>query len=304
MIPPDNTNDEIPARRNSDEPRRRPARSLVSAARGRLSGSTAAIFLRRLAALDFLQSVTVFGAVMLLSVLPFVMLLSSLANHRIDTDLSRNIGLDRQGANIVSQLFTSPPTDSVADLVVALAIATVGTMAVANFLQVIYERAFGQEHRGWRDILRYFIWAGALFGVLTAGSVISRPVHASLGRAGEALVSFAIAAGFFWWTMHFLLARRVPWHMVVRPAMLTALLWVALGFFSSAYFSAAVISDSRLYGKIGVVFSLLTWFIAIGAIIVLGTAAGATWEQRKGRLAAPKAGSAGPVSRTSGIRTS
>ena len=46
--------------------------------------------------------------------------------------------------------------------------------------------------------------------------------------------------------------------------------------------SAAIISDSRLYGTIGVVFTLLTWFIAIGAVIVLGAAAGAAWDQRKG----------------------
>jgi membrane protein len=49
------------------------------------------------------------------------------------------------------------------------------------------------------------------------------------------------------------------------------------------YFSSAIISDSRLYGTIGVVFTLLTWFIAIGAVIVLGAVAGATWDQRKGR---------------------
>jgi hypothetical protein len=36
-------------------------------------------------------------------------LLSSLADHRIDTDLSRHIGLNRRGAVIVSQLSRSSP---------------------------------------------------------------------------------------------------------------------------------------------------------------------------------------------------
>jgi hypothetical protein len=46
-------------------------------------------------------------------------------------------------------------------------------------------------------------------------------------------------------------------------------------------------SSRRCYG-----FTLLTWFIAIGAVIVLGAAAGATWDQRKGRLTGgTKAGS-------------
>ena len=63
----------------------------------------------------------------------------------------------------------------------------------------------------------------------------------------------------------------------------TALLWIGLELFSSVYFSSAVISDSRLYGTIGVVFSFVIWFVAIGAVIVLGAVAGATWGQRKDR---------------------
>jgi uncharacterized BrkB/YihY/UPF0761 family membrane protein len=52
---------------------------------------------------------------------------------------------------------------------------------------------------------------------------------------------------------------------------------------TSVYFSSSVISDSRLYGTIGVVFSLMIWSIAIGAVIVLGAVAGATWNDHKGR---------------------
>jgi uncharacterized BrkB/YihY/UPF0761 family membrane protein len=51
--------------------------------------------------------------------------------------------------------------------------------------------------------------------------------------------------------------------------------------FSSVCFSSAIISGSRLYGTIGVVFTLMTWFIAIGAVIVPGAVAGATRDERK-----------------------
>jgi membrane protein len=82
--------------------------------------------------------------------------------------------------------------------------------------------------------------------------------------------------GVFWWTMHFLLAGRVSWRLLLGPAVLTPLLWIGLELFFWVYFSASIISDSRLYGTIGVVFSLMIWFIAIGAVIVLGAVAGAT----------------------------
>jgi membrane protein len=254
-------------------------RRFATAARVRFEGSVAQVFLRRLGALDFVNSIVLFGASLLLSVLPFIILLSSLANHRIDTDLSRHIGLNSQGARIVSQLFRSSPAHSAAPIVTALILAAAGTMAVAGSLQVIYERVFGQPHRGWRDVLRYLTWAGVLFGVLVTETVINEHIRAG-GPVAQALVTYAGTAAFFWWTMHFLLAGRVPWRRLIHAATLTALLWIGLELVSSVYFSAAIISDSRLYGTIGVVFTLLTWFIAIGAVIVLGP-----WQEQHGTSA-------------------
>jgi len=157
-------------------------------------------------------------------------------------------------------------------------------MAAASSLQVIYERVFGQQHRGWRGVLRFVVWAGVLFGILAAESVISQPVGAAGGPVAQGLVTYAGTAAFFWWTMHFLLAGRVP-RRLLPAAVVTALLRIGLGLFSAVYFSSAIISDSRLYGTIGVVFTLPIWFIAIGAVIVLGAVGGATWDRRKDKAA-------------------
>src|SRR5262249_54843555 len=159
--------------------------------RRRFEGSPAQTFIRHLAALDFTNTVVLFGAALLISVLPFIILLSSLANHQVDSDLSRHIGLNSQGARIVSQLFRASPAHSAGDIAAALIFATVGTMAVAGSLQVVYERVFGQPHRGWRDVHRFAAWVGVLFGILVAESVISRPVHAATGAVGQGLVSYA-----------------------------------------------------------------------------------------------------------------
>jgi membrane protein len=290
--------DDPSRRENKDRSLRPPVRARAGAAqrrfasrtRGRFEGSAAQAFLRQLRALDFGNAIILFGSSLLLSVLPFIILLSSLANHRIDADLSRHIGLNSEGARIIGQLFRSSPAHAAAPIVAALILAAAGTMAVAGSLQVIYERVFGQPHRGWRDVLRFATWAGALFGVLVAESVIYEHVRAG-GPVAQGLVTYAGTAAFFWWTMHFLLAGRVPWRRLLPAAVLTALLWIGLGLFSAAYFSAAIISDSRLYGTIGVVFTLLIWFIAIGAVIVLGAVAGATWNQRKGRPRRTRSGS-------------
>jgi len=246
MSIPDDAHDPPSAGQDKDGSARLRVRALAGAARGRFEGSSAQTFLSQLGALDFANSIILFGSALL------------------------------------SQLFRSSPAHSTAAVVTALILATAGTIAVASSLQVIYERVFGQQHRGWKDVPRFVTWAGVLFGVLVADSVISDPVRAAGGPAVQGLVIYAGVAAFFWWTMHFLLAGRVSWRLLLRPAILTALFWIGLELFSSVYFSASIISDSRLYGTIGVVFSLMIWFTAIGAVIVLGAVAGATWNQHKG----------------------
>lgn len=50
---------------------------------------------------------------------------------------------------------------------------------------------------------------------------------------------------------------------------------------SKLYFSSTISSDSRTYRAIGSVLSILTCFIDIGAVIILGAVAGAVWEDRR-----------------------
>jgi membrane protein len=78
--------------------------------------------------------------------------------------------------------------------------------------------------------------------------------------------------------MHFLLAGRVPWRTPLQSAIITGVFFGGLGIFSKFYFSETIISDSKTYGTI---FGIMTWFIAVGAVIILGAVTGAVWEDRK-----------------------
>jgi hypothetical protein len=99
MTAADSAGDPPSRRENTDRSLRLPARARPRAARRRFAATTrgrfewpaAQNFLRQLRALDVGNSIVLFGSSMLLSVLPFIILLSSLANHRIDTDLSLHI---------------------------------------------------------------------------------------------------------------------------------------------------------------------------------------------------------------------
>ena len=253
-------------------------RDRAAAVRARYQASWAGEMGRELKALDFVNWITVFGATLLWSALPLLILLSSLANHQVEDDLSRHIGLNRHGAQIVETLFRGTPAHGVEPILTGFLFCFGGVVAVVSSLQLIYERIFGQAPRGWRNLPRGIVWIVVLLALLTLDGAISGPVRHHAGLAVVDLLGLLMTSVFFWWTLHFLLAGRVGWRRLARPALTTSALWFGFGVFSSAYFSPILISDSRTYGTIGVVFSLLTWFFLIGAVIVLGAVAGAAWQ--------------------------
>jgi membrane protein len=257
-------------------------RKTVAAARARYQGSLAQGFVTQLNALGFLDQVILFGAGLLVSLLPFLILLSAFASNRVDDDIALRLGLNRQAAGIMTHLLTSAPATLNIATATSLLFVAAGTLAVAGSLQQIYEKAFCQEHRGLRGAYRLLIWVVALCLVVAFETVAGRPVRdASAGAGLVELLTFAIWAPFFWWTMHFLLAGRVPWRRLLPSAIFTGAFYAGLGVFSKFYFSSTITADSRTYGTIGAILGILTWFIAIGAVIILGAVAGVVWEDRK-----------------------
>jgi membrane protein len=241
---------------------------------------------RKASALDFANQATLLGAGLLASLLPLLILLSAFANNRVDDDIALRLGLDDRAARIVSSLFrSSAATFSVATLSSLIFVAA-GTIAVASSLQQIYEKVFAVPHRGIRDLPRLLVWVAALCGAVVLESLVGRPArNATGGRGLVDLVTFAIFTPFFWWSMHFLLGGRVHWRRLLPSAIATGVLFAGLGVISELYFSSTIITDSRTFGAIGAVFSILTWLIALGVVIILGALAGVVWSDRRARAA-------------------
>jgi membrane protein len=281
MVQP-NRQDHQPAGQQETTRPQPAGRKALAAARDRYEGSLAQSFVTRLQALDFASQAMLFGAGLLISLLPFVILLSAFASQRVDDAISLRLGLDRQAAGIVDHLITPAPATWNAATVTSLIFVTAGMFAVASSLQQIYEKAFHQDHRGLRDWYRLLIWIVVLCLTVTLETAVGRQIrHAPAGGWLAALVTAAITAPFFWWTMDFLLAGRVPWRKLLPSAIITGIFYGGLGLFSRFYFSGTIITDSKTYGTIGAIFGIMTWLIAIGAVIILGAVAGVVWEDRR-----------------------
>ena len=252
--------------------------------RDRYAGSAAEEFLTRLKRLNFVDTIMLLGAASLLSMLPLLVLVSSFANRRIEDDLSQHLGLNAGAAHIVSGLFSSSHSRSVTATVLAMLLAVGGTLAVAGAMQSVYEQVFGRTHHRHDNVVRLLLWVAGLCGWLMLDSVIAAATPSlPAGLLLDVAAVFASTTVFFCWSMHLLLCGQLPWRRLLVPALVTAVLWLGLEGFAALYFSSTITSDSRLYGQVGVVFSLLTWFIAIAAVMVLGALAGDVWQRRRHR---------------------
>jgi membrane protein len=85
---------------------------------------------------------------------------------------------------------------------------------------------------------------------------------------------------FWWFTMWFLLGGRLSWRRLLPSAFATSVFWLGMEAVFSVIFSGMVISDDQKYGPVGVVFALMSFFIAIGEVIILGAVAGIAWQDR------------------------
>src|SRR5438270_4877676 len=157
------------------------ARARVVAVRSRYAASWTGEIGRELKALDFVNWITVFGASLLWSALPLIILLSSFADERIDDDLSRHIGLNSEGAHIVRTLFRGTPAHGVEPILTGFLFSFAGVVAVVTSLQFIYERVFGQEPRGWRNLPRCIAWIVVLLALLVLDGAVNRPVKHRAG---------------------------------------------------------------------------------------------------------------------------
>jgi membrane protein len=275
MADPDPKSDTSEATRPSDG-------KLMAEWRARYQGSFAQDFVKALGTVDFGNQILIFGACLLLSVLPLIIVLSTYASHRIQDDIARHLGLSAQGTRVVDGLFKASASSFNLGVFIGLVLSLAGTIAVGRSVEMIYERAFDQpplsRGHGW---LRCTVWVVVISGVLIADGAIDTTLRRDAGSVVFGLVEFVLFTLFFWWSIHFLLAGRESWRAVRPAAIATAIFWVGLGVFAAFYFSTTIVDDSKTYGTIGVTFTLVTWFIAIGAVISLGAVVGAVWQKRR-----------------------
>jgi membrane protein len=263
-----------------DQPRfGRRVRHGIEAAEERYSGSAAEDLWHRLDALDFMNQAMILTGTLLLCALPFLLATAGLAGVSAESSLSRRLGLDQQAAADFSHLFTSSGATSTPVSGISFALLVLFGLAGVSVVQELYLRAFGLDPRGARDLPRKLISLGLTVGWLFLSGLVGPWARAG-GPVVYGIIILVAFTGFWWFSMRFLLAGRIPWRRLFPSAVATGLCWLGMVAVFSATFSGMVISSYNRYGPIGIVFDIMSVLLAIGVVIILGAVVGIVWHTR------------------------
>jgi membrane protein len=258
---------------------RRRARRAAEWGKQKYAGSWAEYLWHRLDAVDFVNQAMLLAGTLLLCAVPFFLVAAALAGRSAVSALTARLGLSQQAAADVGHLFTSASATSNAVTGLSWVFFILGGIAAATAIQRLYQRVFGLGPRGPRSTLRAVIWLALAAGWFALNTSVGPGLRASAPVLWW-IVNIPAFIGFWWFTMWFLLAGKVSWRRLYPCAVATSAFWLGMLAVFSVIFSDMVISYDQKYGPIGVVFGLMSFFIAIGVVITLGAAVGLMWQDR------------------------
>lgn len=259
----------------------RRARRAAEWGKQKYAGSSAEYLWQRLDSVDFINQGMLFAATLLLCFFPFIIVGSALAGRPIANGVARQSGMNKQAAADVGHLFASSATTSNAVVgTTSMVFFVLGGLAAATALQQLYERVFGLDARGMKDIWRRLIWLALLCGAVLLSGWAGPKLHHAVGPVLLVAAGLVWLIGFWWLSMWFLLGGRVSWRRLFPCGCATGVFWAGMVGAFSIFFSNMIISEYREYGPIGMIFALMAFLIAIGVVLILGAVVGLVWQER------------------------
>ncbi len=190
--------------------------------------------------------------------------------------LIKRFELTGSSAASVQQAFA--PSGAVESSVTALGILLllVSTLAFTRGLQRLYEGAYGLPTLGVRNTLRALLWLTTIAAIVTLRPVVVEPL------SGWLLVAATLIIGTVTWllTPYLLLGRRVRPLRLLPAAILSAIGMAGVGVWSVIWMPHTLATSAAQFGIIGIGFAMLTWFVAVAAVLVVTTTGGATIAER------------------------
>lgn len=190
--------------------------------------------------------------------------------------LIHRFGLKGNAAESMHEVLTPPGGVAHSVTVISCLLVIVSSLSLARAMQRLYEVSYGLSASGIRGTPWHLLWIALIPVYFTL-----RPAVSELAGGWWHIASSLALGGAAWLaTPYILLGRRMSWLRLLPGAILTALGMIALGGVSLIYLPHSVSVSALHYGAIGVAFSLLSWLVLAGFVLVGTATAGAVALER------------------------
>jgi membrane protein len=239
--------------------------------------------LRRFVDIEGAQHATVVAAQAFTSLIPFTVVAAALGPG--DSDLGDRIverfSLDGSAARSVQTLFNDAGEVESAVTWVSVAILVLSSLSFTRAMQRMFQRAYGEEPRGAKDLWRGLVWLAAFTAWITMSSVL-RDEFRDVGGIVFALSITGVVGFALWLGSPIILLGRRDWHRLAPGAVVSAILNTLAGVSAAIYVPILMTWSADRYGLIGVAFTIQSYLLVLGFVAVIGAVVGAVVSELYG----------------------
>jgi membrane protein len=239
--------------------------------------------LRRFLDIEAAQQATVLAAQAFTSLIPFTVVAAALGpgDEELSDRIVERFSLDGSAERSVRSLFNDAGEVESAVTWVGLVILVLSALSFTRAMQRMFQRAYGQQPGGAREMWRGLVWLAGFAAWLTLSSAL-RDVFKDLGGVVLAVAVTGITGFVLWLTTPMILLGRLDWRRLAPGAVVSAVLGALAGVASAIYVPILMTWSAERYGLIGVAFSMQSWLLVIGFVAVIGAVVGAVASELYG----------------------
>jgi membrane protein len=239
--------------------------------------------LRRFVDVEGAQQATVIAAQAFTSLIPFLVIASALGPGEGDLGdrIVDRFSLDGNAARSVDALFNDSGEVESTVTWVSVVILVLATLSFTRAMQRMFQRAYGKSPGGRSDLWRGLAWLAG-FAVWIAVSSPLRDWLREVGGLVLALGATGVTGFVLWlWTPTILLGS-IDWRRLVPGAIVSGVLGALVGVASGIYVPILMTWSADKYGLIGIAFSMQSWLLVMGFVVVIGAVVGAVASEVHG----------------------
>jgi membrane protein len=238
---------------------------------------------RRFLEIEGTLQATVLAAQAFTSLIPFMVVASAFGPGEGDIGdrIVDRFDLSGSAALSVKQLFNSAGEVESAITWVSIVILILSALSFTRALQRMYQRSYATPVSGWKEGWRGLGWLAGVAVWLIVSSPLRNALSDSAGLVVALTVSTVTGFALWLWTPSILLGD-MGWRHLLPGALISAVLGALLTAASGVYIPIFMTWSADKYGLIGIAFSLQSWLLAVGFVIVVGAVIGAVASEHLG----------------------